>query len=159
MNYLDENGETKTQDATVVTNSDSDTTWSGTEQAPGWYVVQGEVTIGGTVTVNGNVNLILADNASLTVNGSILVNKEEGSNNSFTIYAQSDATKGGNNTGSLTATGGTYAAGIGGGERQTAGAITIYGGDVTATGGICGAGIGGGYNGSGGAITITGGGS
>jgi hypothetical protein len=67
-------------------------------------------------------------------------------------------------TGSLTATGGSDGAGIGGGIRGAGGTITISGGTVTATGGSDGAGIGGGsrdgYNGDygdGGTITISGG--
>lgn len=54
--------------------------------------------------------------------------------------------------GSLTANGGDFASGIGGG-----GTITISDGVVTATGGDCASGIGGGYRSSGGTITISGG--
>ena len=53
----------------------------------------------------------------------------------------------------MTATGGDYGAGIGGGSED----ITIKGGRVTATGGDYGAGIGGGIGGSGKNITINGG--
>ena len=59
--------------------------------------------------------------------------------------------------GSLTATGGKFGAGIGGGDRGSGEAITITGGTVNAAGGGQGAGIGGGNYGSGEAITITGG--
>jgi hypothetical protein len=60
-------------------------------------------------------------------------------------------------TGSLTATGGLYAAGIGGGHSGSGGNIIISGGTVTARGGS-GAGIGGGSpNGHGGNVTISGG--
>ena len=56
----------------------------------------------------------------------------------------------------MTATGGMYGAGIGGGYyKSSCGAITITGGIVTATGGMYGAGIGSGYfESSCGAITI-----
>ena len=57
--------------------------------------------------------------------------------------------------GSLTATGGEYGAGIGGGRDGSGKNITITGGTVTATGGEDGAGIGGGADGSGEDITIT----
>lgn len=61
-------------------------------------------------------------------------------------------------TGSLTATGGSDGAGIGGGKNHLAGSITINGGTITATGGSNGgAGIGGGTNGGGGTIVINGG--
>ncbi|MGM9603492.1 MAG: hypothetical protein ACI3XG_00325, partial [Faecousia sp.] len=59
--------------------------------------------------------------------------------------------------GSLNATGGTDAAGIGGGYKGDGSNITITGGEVTAQGGDSGAGIGGGQVGDGSNITITGG--
>lgn len=59
--------------------------------------------------------------------------------------------------GSLTATGGTNSAGIGGEVGDSASNITITGGNVTAKGRAHGAGIGGGYEGDAGNITITGG--
>ena len=59
--------------------------------------------------------------------------------------------------GSLTATGGASAAGIGGGFQGNGENITITGGTVDATGGYGSAGIGGGKEGKGENITITGG--
>ena len=59
--------------------------------------------------------------------------------------------------GSVTATGGEFAAGIGGSNGGSGNNITITGGTVTATGGDKGAGIGGGENGNGEDITINGG--
>ncbi len=151
--YLDETGKQQTcPTATVVTAGD--TGWTGTE-APGWYVVTGTVEIPQRVIVTGDVRLILANNASLTVNGGIRV----AGGNALTIYAQST---GENTMGRLTATGGSYNAGIGGSYGPTGGSggnVTITGGIVNATGGD-GAGIGGGggtYGGSGGNVTITGG--
>ena len=61
------------------------------------------------------------------------------------------------NGGSVTAAGGTNAAGIGGGYSRSAGTVTINGGSVTATGGTDAAGIGSGNQGSGGSVTISGG--
>jgi len=69
--------------------------------------------------------------------------------NTLTIHA-ADADQ------SLTAKGGNYAAGIGGGWGDDGGTITINGGTVTATGGYEGAGIGGGSEGAGGDIAIGG---
>ena len=62
-------------------------------------------------------------------------------------------------TGTLTATGGDYGAGIGGGREGSGSNIKISGGTVTATGGTGSAGIGGGYyyGGDGSYITISGG--
>ena len=59
--------------------------------------------------------------------------------------------------GSLTATGGKFGAGIGGGNGGSGKNITLTGGTVNAKGGLEGAGIGGGTGGSGEAITINGG--
>jgi hypothetical protein len=59
-------------------------------------------------------------------------------------------------SGSLTATGGTDAAGIGSGQKGTCGDITISGGTITATGGYGAAGIGSGNCGSCGNIKISG---
>ena len=68
---------------------------------------------------------------------------------------------GGNNItitgGKVTATGGMFASGIGGGSFKDGNEITITGGKVTATGGIGASGIGGGEQGNGSNITITGG--
>ena len=58
--------------------------------------------------------------------------------------------------GSLTATGGNWAAGIGGGYLGNGKNITIKGGTVNAAGGYGGAGIGGGYEGSGSNVTVSG---
>jgi len=66
-------------------------------------------------------------------------------------------------SGTVTATGGVYGAGIGGGRGNSGGVIIINGGIVNATGGgevantSSGAGIGGGHSGAGGKITINGG--
>lgn len=147
VSYLDENGDERTADNVTVVES-STTAWSD-----GWYVVNSNVTIDNRVTVSGEVHLILADNASLTVNGGINVAES----NSFSVYAQSV----GKNMGTLTVTGGSYGAGIGGrnGDKNgsSGGNITINGGNVTATSEAFAAGIGGGQESSGGNITINGG--
>jgi hypothetical protein len=60
----------------------------------------------------------------------------------------------GSRAGKLSATGGEYGAGIGGGNDGDGGEITIMGGMITAQGGTSSAGIGGGNGGNGGIITI-----
>ena len=62
-----------------------------------------------------------------------------------------------NGEGKLTANGGEYGAGIGGGDSGSGNDINITGGEVTANGGMYGAGIGGGAKGDGSEITISGG--
>ena len=59
--------------------------------------------------------------------------------------------------GALTATGGSWGAGIGAGAYTNAGSVTIEGGRVTAQAGASSAGIGGGYKGNGGTVAISGG--
>lgn len=59
--------------------------------------------------------------------------------------------------GTVTATGGALAAGIGGSIQDKSGTINITGGDVTATGGELAAGIGSGLQGKGSTVNITGG--
>ena len=63
----------------------------------------------------------------------------------------------GDAAGALTATGGYYGAGFGGGGEDAGGTVTISGGRVSAKGGSHGAGIGGGYKGAGGTVAISGG--
>ena len=57
----------------------------------------------------------------------------------------------------LGANGGGQGAGIGGGDGESCGSVTILGGLLTVEGGANAAGIGGGCNGAGGAVTISGG--
>ena len=115
----------------------------------GWYAVTGAVTNGTRITVSGDVNLILMDGAELTANGGVNV----APNNSLTVWAQSTNSV----AGKLTARGGDYQAGIGGGNSGAGGSVTICGGTVTAEGGNSSAGIGGGPDGAGGTVTISGG--
>ena len=56
--------------------------------------------------------------------------------------------------GTISATGGEHASGIGGGDFASGGTVTISGGRVTANGGLYGAGIGGGWKGGGGTVAI-----
>ena len=163
VSYIDPTKEQTKQtcdSATEVT--ESDTTW-GDDNNDGWYVVNGDVTIGQRVTVTGDVHLILADGASLDAAQGVNV----GAGNSLTIYGQSDG------TGELYA---NYnngsrgmlqnaSAGIGSNEYEGCGTITINGGRIFACGGVqgisAGAGIGCGWNPSTyrgtGSITINGG--
>ena len=98
------------------------------------------------VTANGTSKLFLASGKTLTVSKGITVT----GTNSLTINGKGSLSAGGSSTPE-------YAAGIGGGDYQAGGIITINGGTVTATGGLDAAGIGGGWEGTGGTISITGG--
>ncbi len=157
----------------------------------GWYVVpyyNGGISFDERLNVTGNARIVLDKLSRLTLTKGISVPSEM----SLTIYTGNkdeylrgvliaDASGeygcagiGGNNDGNdagsiaiyggeITAKGGNYAAGIGGGNRNTgswgggAGTIVVGDGVIAAQGGYGGAGIGGGANGYGGTVTISGG--
>ena len=103
-----------------------------------------------SVEGKGNVEIELDGNNELK-SGASKAGLEKTSTGKLTLKDDN------NEAGSLTATGGASAAGIGGGYLGDGKNITITGGTVTATGGSSGAGIGGGREGKGENITITGG--
>ena len=97
----------------------------------------------------GNVNLNVEGTNNVT--GSFRhAGVEKSNEGNLTIGSESG-------NGKLTANGGKYGAGIGGGSFGSGNDITITGGEVTANGGKNSAGIGGGDGGNGRDITITGG--
>ena len=155
VTYIDASGAEQTcSEYTVVESSDGAVTWS-----EGWYVVTGaDVRVGGQVEVSGSVNLILADGAKLNASCGVHV----AGSNSLTVYGQSAG------SGELIADASNFRAqdssykenaGIGSGEQEAYGTITLNGGKITATGGSDGgSGIGGGNNNpSGSTLTINGG--
>ena len=102
-----------------------------------------------STTGEGNVSIEL-DGDSTLKSGFTHAGLEKNNGGSLTIADE-------DKNGKLTAEGGGYGAGIGGGYNGTGSDITISGGEVNATGGAYGAGIGGGWGGSGSDITISGG--
>ena len=100
-----------------------------------------------TTSGEGNVNIEL-DGTNRVQSGYEHAGVEKKDNGTLTITDE-------NKDGSLTATGGTWGAGIGGARNESASNIAIEGGKVEATGGFEGAGIGGGAGGSGSNITIS----
>jgi|GEM_PF-6278352 len=145
--YLDLNGEIQQVIATKITSS-------ATAMSNGWYFVKDNVSIPNNVriTLSGNVNLILGDGATLTVPYGIgTVNAGA----SLTIWSQSEAT--GTLIAGSTSTGANdYNSGIGSDYSGNPVAVTVNGGNVTAYGGQYGAGIGGGWMSSGN-VTVNGG--
>ncbi len=138
----------------------------------GFYLVCDDVTCSSRITVTGEVTLTLAEGKTLTAEAGI----EVGSGATLNIYGPGSlvATGGANaagiggsnyiscgtvniNSGMVTANGGEYGAGIGGGSRGSGGIVNILGGIVNATGKAGGAGIGGGYYSAGATVTISGG--
>jgi len=102
----------------------------------GWYAVKSTATVSGRIHVSGSVNLILCDDVYLKASSGINVTGTD----RLTIWAQSS----GDHKGRLDAKGIEDSAGIGGGDEQSGGYITINGGEIVASGGSSGAGIGGG---------------
>lgn len=120
-----------------------------------------------SVTLSGaNIDVSNEGKAAVSTNGEGNVSIElDGENTlkSATNHAGLEKNNGGsltiadeNKNGKLTAKGGDYGAGIGGGWRGSGSDITISGGEVNATGGVNGAGIGGGCYGYGNNITVSG---
>ena len=97
----------------------------------------------------GNVNLNV-EGTNTVSSGSNYAGVEKANAGNLTIGSESGS-------GELTANGGEYGAGIGGGDAQSGNDITITGGEIIANGGGYGAGIGGGWYGNGSDITISGG--
>ncbi|MBR6454218.1 MAG: InlB B-repeat-containing protein [Fibrobacter sp.] len=168
------------QDGEVLTGKLSNNYWI--EIANGATVTLYNVTINSRylpgISCLGDCNIILAENSENTVEGSPGIEVREGytltisGTGSLDVRGKSAGTAGiggggdleenvGNITisgGTITATGGEDAAGIGIGHVYgTVGNIAISGGTITATGGEDAAGIGGARSGSVGNITISGG--
>ena len=147
-----------------------------TELEDGTYAIFDSVNVKKRMNVTGDVNIVLAKNSSLKAQKGITVS----TGNALTIDGQgqllagtstasnflADSNSAGigsdsrNDAGSITVNGGTvyanggsYAAGIGGGNSY----VSINGGKVYANGGTYGAGIGSGYSDNGADIRINGG--
>ena len=120
----------------------------------GWYVVDRDVTFYQSVTIKGKVNLILCDGAAMNANKGILV--KAGDHADLTIWGQ--RTDAGRLIAQGDGANDVHSAGIGTDEgSKDVGPITINGGEITATGGTYAAGIGAGRGGRGGTVVIAGG--
>ena len=159
-------GQTVTQGGGAAVNDSAPViTGSSTENT---LTINAEKDQTASVTLSGvNIDVSSAVKAAVSTNGEGNVSIElDGENNLKSDWEHAGLEK--NNDGSLTiadkdkngkltAEGGRYGAGIGGGNKGNGDNIAITGGEVEATGGGAGAGIGGGYKGDGSNITITGG--
>ena len=158
-------GQTVTQgDGAAVEDSAPVITGSSTENT---LTIKAESGQTANVTLSGaNIDVSGKVKAAVSTNGEGNVSIElDGDNTlkSATNHAGLEKNNGGsltiadeNKNGKLTAKGGDYGAGIGGGWRGSGSDITISGGEVNATGGVNGAGIGGGCYGYGNNITVSG---
>lgn len=134
------------------------TNWTDLKAA---FLVDGDtVRLDSDIIASAGQNLVVqaGENITLDLNGFALTIDTPGSNNAaISVPPTSSLTINDTSGGTLTATGGFYGAGIGGGIGIGGGTVTITGGTVTAGSGEGGAGIGGGFNGDGGTLTVTGG--
>ena len=158
-------GQTVTQGSQVdIPDSAPVITGSSTENT---LTIKAESGQTANVTLSGaNIDVSGKGKAAVSTNGEGNVSIElDGDNTlkSATNHAGLEKNNGGsltiadeNKNGKLTAKGGDYGAGIGGGWRGSGSDITISGGEVNATGGVNGAGIGGGCYGYGNNITVSG---
>ena len=139
----------------------------------GYQGSMGNITIsGGNITATGGVCTSILCGAGIgsgykgsigditITDGTVIANENGNNKRAAGIGDGASASSRGTiriSGGTITATGGDRAAGIGGSHFNNGGVIEISGGTVNATGNSLGAGIGGGYKGSGGTITISGG--
>ena len=126
---------------------------TGTDTGNSWYSSEGKAAL--SVQGKGNVEIEL-DGKNELKSGCCRAGLEKNTSEG-TLTLKDDKKDDNKKAGSLTATGGAWGAGIGGGRYSGGENITITGGTVNATGGLQAAGIGGGRNGSGKNITIKGG--
>ena len=133
---------------TVTINAEKDQTASVT-LSDASIDVSGKGKAAVSTTGEGNVSIEL-DGENTLKSATNHAGLEKNNGGSLTIADE-------DKNGKLTAEGGIYGAGIGGGYEGEGSNIAITGGEVEATGGIGGAGIGGGKNGAGSSIAITGG--
>ena len=128
-----------------VSTMEDKTKWN--ESDGKYFTLSADVTIDERVEITGDITLILPEGKTLNANGGLNVSTD----NALTIEGK----------GTLNATGGNGQAGIGGGNYESCGTVTIKDGTINATGGQSGAGIGGGRKedkgGYGGTVNISGG--
>ena len=141
------------QDNTLTINAEKDQTASVTLSGAN-IDVSGAGKAAVSTNGEGNVSIEL-DGDSTLKSGEDHAGLEKNNGGSLTIADE-------DKNGKLTAEGGDWGAGIGGGYEGNGNNIAISGGEIKATGGVGGAGIGGGesreiYNGNGSDITISGG--
>ena len=136
------------QDNTLTINAEKDQTASVTLSGVS-IDVSGAGKAAVSTTGAGNVSIELNGESKLK-SGEDHAGLEKNNGGSLTIADE-------DKNGKLTAEGGDWGAGIGGGAGGNGNNIAISGGEITAIGGDSGAGIGGGNNGNGSDITISGG--
>ena len=136
------------QDNTLTINAEKDQTANVTLSGAN-IDVSGAGKAAVSTTGEGNVSIELNGENTLK-SGEDHAGLEKNNGGSLTIADE-------DKNGKLTAEGGEFGAGIGGGDEGNGNNIAISGGEVTAIGGVFGAGIGGGAGGNGNNITISGG--
>lgn len=134
------------------------TTWEELQAAFAATTGEGTIALGDDITAPDGESLAVVADAVLTL---------DLASHALEIWAPVDGAAGiavppgssltidGEATGSLAAYGGQLAAGIGGGDGETAGSITVADGTIVAWGGFFAAGVGGGAGADGGTVVVT----
>ena len=158
-------GETSKNDNTpVITQSNNETPTTNTITIKAEENTTANVTLDGVNIVTGGAAIQTSGDGNVTIeldgentvqSGDMRAGVEKNNGGNLTITNTDEVTT--DDPGSLSATGGRYGAGIGGGYDKDGSNITISGSaEVTATGGVSGAGIGGGWGRYGSDITVSG---
>ena len=148
---LSTGGENFTSNVAVVAQADCAVTFSDLEVFAGNHAGLSPF----TVAPGASVALTLDGNTVLTAgSGAAAITVVSNATGVASLTIDAEAT---DTFHTLGATGGNQGAGIGGGDGEACGSVTILGGLLTVEGGANAAGIGGGRNGAGGAVTIPGG--
>ena len=148
---LSTDGANFTSNVAVVAQADCAVTFSNLEVFAGNHAGLSPFTVAPGVSVA----LTLEGNTVLTAgSGAAAITVVSNATGVASLTIDADAS---DTLHTLGATGGNQGAGIGGGNGEACGSVTILGGLLTVEGGANAAGIGGGRNGAGGAVTISGG--
>ena len=148
---LSTGGENFTSNVAVVAQADCAVTFSNLEVFAGNHAGLSPFTVAPGVSVA----LSLEGNTVLTAgSGAAAITVVSNATGVASLTIDADAT---DTLHTLGANGGNQGAGIGGGDGEACGSVTILGGLLTVEGGANAAGIGGGRNGAGGTVTISGG--
>ena len=151
-------------DAPVITQSNNETPTTNTVTIHAEAGTTANVTLDGVNIVTGGAAIQTSGDGNVTIeldgtntvqSGDMRAGVEKNNGGNLIITNTDEVTT--DDPGSLSATGGRYGAGIGGGNGKDGSNITISGSaEVTATGGVSGAGIGGGWGRYGSDLTVSG---
>ena len=143
LSYNTEIGQLETLNPPSYTEVTSETTTMGENGKETWYAVTSNVIVSSRMSTKGTVHLIICDGKTLDAQGGIEcgtlhIHPQTNGTGKLTAGAGGPGIGGGScklfiHGCAITAQGGDWSAGIGGGTNQGGGIIEIYGGSVHAT--------------------------